>query len=126
MTKRAFTLFEVLISVSLLSFVAVATLQSLSNYNKSIKLNKIRDTIFFDSSFTLLKDKQNIKDEIKLSDIVKSFSLDDNVRRYIKDRKISFDEVEVEFIDELQLSLVKIVTSNDSMSSSIYSYKIRQ
>ena len=110
MTKSAFTLVEVLISVVILAVVGTGLLQISSNYKKNFEFLKRKSKLAYLSSipFTHNDQKYHNSDKTLYQFIEDSYTdIDDDLRRYLDEYKVHYEDEEISSIS----------TSNDSNSS---------
>ena len=87
--NKSFTLIEVLIAVSIIAIVVTAFLNINEESRFLIDKNLKKLQISHISSLVLLNtDKNDDKKKIYLDDLAKSFDLKDDLRRFLKSKKI--------------------------------------
>jgi prepilin-type N-terminal cleavage/methylation domain-containing protein len=121
-TSRGFTLIEVLLSVTLLSFVAVVVLEG-SGASKSIS-NKIdnKSNFYNKLSLIMLQELKNTKDSISLDEHLSSIKLDDKVRGYLKTQKLKYQKNIIKKEELIILNSLKI--SDNKNSAFLYSFEL--
>ncbi len=127
--KKAFSLMEIVIAVSILSFVMVTLLEIKSN---NIFLLEKSDKLAKDNTYILiamnLKEAQNRNEDIFLDDIF-SFD-DDNIRRSMKDKKVTIKDKKIKTFtienDNLNLNIDTYETSYSLLKNKkkLYSFKL--
>jgi hypothetical protein len=122
--RGAFTLVEVLISLTLLSFVTLVVLEGGSNSKSLISTNDKR-TIFYDEvSLIMLNDLENEKDELKLLDHLTSMELSDQIRSYLKPKEFHYAKEVVSQEEFILLQAIRL--HNDQSRATIYTFELAQ
>jgi competence protein ComGF len=122
--SKSFTLVEVLLALTLLSFVALVVLEGGTNSKRLMSSTKERTAFYDELSLILLNSLDNESDEVKLLDHLSSFELSDQMRGYFKDREFSYTK---EVANQEEFVLLKAVRlHNDTAGATIYTFELAQ
>ena len=100
MTRKAFTLLEVMISVVIISVVIMALLKMHANSTYLFEnINKTKEMNQYLSLFVANSDYGFEKKSITLDQLVKDFSLDDDLRDKLKEIKSEIKYTQLEKLD---------------------------
>ena len=99
MTKKAFTLIEVMVSVMIISVVIMALLKM--NANNVHIFSQVKNQIKPNQYISLLDGTKYgfINEDITLDKLVSNFDLDDDLRRKLKNTKVNIVYQELQKID---------------------------
>jgi len=107
-TKKAFTLIEVLVSVMILAVVGTGLLQISSNSKQNFMFLKEKSEFDRLASIAFIHNNQKYHHkEITLYDFIKDdyTNIDDELRKYLKDVKVSYSHEEVATFNPLEGSI---------------------
>lgn len=119
--RKGFTLIEVLVAASIIAVVGLALLQTHSNNTKLINRMSGQYHIKDEFSFVLLNAQTKWDGSTKsLYDIISSkFTIkDDETIKWLKNKKVSYDQDELSSIDLLETDLDDLVSSMDGIDKS--------
>ena len=122
MTKAGFTLIEVLISVTLLSFIALVTFKSGNNARSIISKVDKRADFYNDLSLVMLGKLSNTKDSIYLDEHLRSIKTHDKVQKYLKTKKLYYTKEIVNKEGFIVLNSLKITDKHSSVM--LYSFEL--
>jgi prepilin-type N-terminal cleavage/methylation domain-containing protein len=112
----AFTLIEVMVSVMIISSVIMALLKMYADNTHIFSMLKQKTELNQYATFFIAnKDYGLEKDEVKLYDLVENFKLEDELRRELKDKKVTILYQKLESIDLSQFEDQPSQESDDSM-----------
>jgi prepilin-type N-terminal cleavage/methylation domain-containing protein len=99
--KNGFTLIEVMISVVIISTVIMALIKMFANNTHIFSILKTKTQINQYASFFISNPKVGLENTTALTlyDLVSDFSLEDDLRKRLKEKKIKIVYQEVETID---------------------------
>ncbi len=116
MSKKGFTLIEVMISVVLISVIIASLYQLKSNYTFLFEKAKNEANSFWIATF-FNTDKYGFKnDTVTLDRLSEGFDLDDDLRRFLKNKKTDIIYQEVRSIDLSETDTNQTQNSNMTLT----------
>jgi prepilin-type N-terminal cleavage/methylation domain-containing protein len=126
-SKKAFTLIEVMVAVMIVSVVIGALLKMQGNTNHLfLKMKQMQDSSHF-ATFLLWNPDYGLSSEkTNLYRLVSEFDLDDDVRRYLKSVAIelSYDKIETIESDDVSFEIGKSEMKSEDFDIALH--RIRQ
>lgn len=100
LNKEGFTLIEIMVSVLIISTVVMAMLQLFSNNTHFFQHMDGKSSLTLESTLLIgAKDFGFEKKETTLYDLIDGFEVDNEVRKALKEKKVSLNYVEVTRLD---------------------------
>jgi competence protein ComGC len=122
--NRSFTLVEVLISLTLLSFVTLVVLEGGSNSKSLLNTTKHRNNFYDDLTLITLAELNNEKDEVKIADLLSNFKLSDEVREHLKTKEFHYLKEVISQEEFIQLKAVRY--HNESARATLFTFELAQ